>query len=91
MSEAALTGVWQHRSGARYLVLGQGRWDEDDDDVVAYVRLYSRTEGGAPMTVRRLDRFLEPVLWPDGQTRPRFIPLGPAEPPTDSDPPPARL
>jgi hypothetical protein len=80
MSEPSFSGVWEHRSGGRYLVLGLGRLDEDDDDVVVYVRLYGRDEGGAPMSVRRRTSFLEPVMWPDGQTRPRFMRLGDAEP-----------
>lgn len=76
-----LAGVWQHRSGGRYLVLGLGRFDEDDDDVVVYIRLYGRDQGGAPMSVRRRSSFIEKVRWPDGQSRARFVYLGPHEPP----------
>lgn len=80
MSEIS-SGVWEHRSGSRYLVLGVGRFDEDDDEVVVYVRLYSRTQGGSPLSVRRLSDFLTEVPWPDGSTAPRFRFMSAAEPP----------
>lgn len=73
-------GVWEHRSGGRYLVLGIGRFDEDNDLVVIYVRLYARDDGGPPITVRRAEQFLKGVPWPDGQIRPRFRFLGAVEP-----------
>lgn len=73
------SGVWEHRSGGRYLVLGVGRFDEDDDEVVIYVRLYRRS-GGLPITVRRATDFLAPVTWPDGNNAPRFRFLDQAEP-----------
>jgi hypothetical protein len=79
-------GVWEHRSGQRYLALGVGRFDEDDDEVVVYVRLYERPAGGLPISVRRVTDFLAPVEWPDGSTAPRFRFVGPAEP-SDRDRP----
>lgn len=77
---AVKSGIWEHRSGQRYLVLGVGRFDEDNGEVVIYIRLYGRPEGGLPMSVRRKTDFLAPVEWPDGTRRPRFKYLGQAEP-----------
>lgn len=80
MHEAAVrSGVWQHSKGQLYLVLGVGRFDEDDDEVVIYVRLYPRP-GGQPISVRRLSVFLEAVTWPDGEQRPRFVYAGETDP-----------
>jgi hypothetical protein len=73
-------GVWEHRNGGRYLVIGVGRFDDDDDLVVIYIRLYGREAGGLPTTVRRAADFLAPVEWPDGSTSPRFRFLGEVEP-----------
>jgi hypothetical protein len=81
MNSEIRAGVWRHRHGGRYLVLGVGRFDEDDDEVVVYIRLYERAEGGLPLSVRRLSDFLEPVPWPDGSQRPRFEFVGISEPP----------
>jgi hypothetical protein len=78
--DALQMGVWTHFRGGRYLVTGIGRLDEDDDEVVIYSRLYQRDEGGLPITVRRLDDFLAPVVWPSGEVAPRFRFLGLAEP-----------
>lgn len=80
MSVEPTSGVWRHRSGHLYLVLGLARFDEDDDEVVVYVRLYRRAEGGLPMSVRRRTSFLQPVKWPDGSLRPRFERVGTSEP-----------
>ena len=77
---AIQAGVWEHRSGKRYLVLGVGRFAEDDDKVVVYIRLYERAEGGPPLSVRRTTDFLASVKWPDGSTAPRFRFLGQGEP-----------
>lgn len=80
MSLSPRSGVWRHRRGALYLVIGVGRLDDDDDEVVIYVRLYSGEQGGHPITVRRLSSFIEVVEWPDGSQRPRFNWVGETEP-----------
>jgi hypothetical protein len=77
------SGVWEHRSGQRYLVLGTGRLDDDDDRVVVYVRLYGRPDGGPPLSVRRASDFLANVQGNDGATIPRFRFLGEIEPGRD--------
>ncbi len=79
MDDEIRSGVWQHSKGQLYLVLGVGRFDEDDDVVVVYVRLYPRP-GGQPITVRRRSVFLEEVVWPDGERRPRFVRVGETDP-----------
>ncbi|MCW2957605.1 MAG: hypothetical protein JWP18_408 [Solirubrobacterales bacterium] len=76
---AVRSGVWQHSKGQLYLVLGVGRFDEDDDVVVIYVRLYPRP-GGQPISVRRQSVFLEEIEWPDGVRRPRFVFVGETDP-----------
>jgi hypothetical protein len=82
MSEPAetISGVYEHRSGQRYLVLGVARYDATDTPCVVYVRLYGRNQGGYPMSVRMLDDFVAPVEWPDGERRPRFRRIGATEP-----------
>lgn len=74
------SGVWEHHSGKRYLVLGSGRFDDDDDQVVVYVRLYERAEGGPPLSVRRARDFLSEVPGEEGESVPRFRFLGDVEP-----------
>jgi hypothetical protein len=76
-------GIWEHWRGKRYLVLGCGRFDEDDDHVVIYVRLYERIEGGPAITVRRARDFLAQVTGSDGQRIPRFRFIGQVEPTAD--------
>jgi hypothetical protein len=74
------SGIWEHHSGQRYLVLGTGRLDDDDDRVVVYVRLYGRVDGGFPLSVRRASDFLANVQSNDKPTVPRFRFLGEIEP-----------
>ncbi len=57
-------GIYEHYKGEHYLVLGIARLDLadpewDDELAVVYMRLYRRD--GAPMSVRPLRNFLEPV------------------------------
>lgn len=70
-------GIYQHYKGLLYLVLGMARDDGDETPMVVYVRLYEREGDSPPMSVRTLEKFIEPVQWPDGTTRPRFCWHGP--------------
>jgi hypothetical protein len=72
-----IPGIYEHFKGGRYLVLGVARWDETEEPMVVYVRLYSRP--GPPMSVRRVASFGESVETPSGVV-PRFRFLGLAEP-----------
>lgn len=62
-------GVWEHRSGHQYLVLGIADDDRGGEPQVIYVRLYSRV--GLPVTARRVDVFLD-----SNDDGPRFRWLG---------------
>lgn len=71
------SGVYQHFKGGRYLVLGVARHSETDEDLVIYVRLYSRV--GNPMSARPLSSFCELVRNSKGDRVPRFRFLGTTE------------
>lgn len=62
-------GVWEHRSGKQYLVLGTADDDRGGEPQVIYVRLYSRP--GLPVTARRASVFLD-----SDDAGPRFRWLG---------------
>jgi cyclomaltodextrinase / maltogenic alpha-amylase / neopullulanase len=70
-------GVYEHWKGSHYLVLGTGRLDPTDEEVIVYVRLYGRT--GIPLSVRRAEDFFAEVEDDAGQKRPRFRYLGVSE------------
>lgn len=50
-------GIWRHRGGADYLVLGVAHDDRGGEPRVIYVRLYSRD--GVPVTARRVSVFTD--------------------------------
>lgn len=66
-------GVWRHRAGGCYLVLGVAHDDRGGEPRVVYVRLYERP--GFPVTVRRISVFTDSDV--DG---PRFEWIGTSEP-----------
>ena len=70
-------GVWQHRKGGRYLVLGVARHDTTDEPLVVYVRLYSRD--GLPMSARPVADWLSDAEV-EGTDLPRFTFLGSTDP-----------
>jgi hypothetical protein len=66
--------MYEHYKGGRYTVLllvqdstNARVKDTEKDDMVVYVSL---TKGR--VWCRELSEFIEPIEWPDGQTRPRF-------------------
>lgn len=64
-------GVYTHFKGNRYTLLhvAQSADNADDrDDVLVYV---SHLNGN--IYTRKRSEFFEPVAWPDGVTRPRFV------------------
>ena len=71
-SEPIRVGVYEHWKGGQYLVLGVGRFDPTDEEVVIYVRLYGRP--GLPLSVRPRSDFFAEV--DDGIRRQRFRYLG---------------
>ena len=75
-AEPLSAGVYEHWKGGRYLVLGVGRYDPTDEDVVVYVRLYGRP--GLPLSVRPRADF-SAVVDDGGVRRPRFRYLGDRE------------
>ena len=76
MSEEVHAGVYEHWKGSHYLVLGVGRYDPTDEEVVIYVRLYSRD--GFPLSVRPRSDFLGKIE-DGGMLRPRFRYIGDRE------------
>jgi cyclomaltodextrinase / maltogenic alpha-amylase / neopullulanase len=76
MSEPLLAGVYEHWKGGHYLVLGIGRYDSTNEEVVVYVRLYGRQ--GVPLSVRPKPEFFADVEV-EGKLVPRFRHLGIAE------------
>lgn len=76
-AESLPAGVYEHYKGAHYLVLGGGRYDPTDEQVVIYVRLYSRP--GWPLSVRPwIDFFAE--VEHEGRRVPRFRFVGAQQP-----------
>ncbi len=73
MNEEILVGqVYEHFKGGRYLVLfiaEESTNNRKGGKVVVYVSL---TYG--VVKARDVSEFLEPVTWPDGVLRPRFVP-----------------
>ncbi|MBL7805122.1 MAG: DUF1653 domain-containing protein [Saprospiraceae bacterium] len=65
------TGVYRHYKGKFYLVLGEARHSETEEQMVVYQALY----GEKGWWVRPLDMFLEWVQTPDGAVR-RFEYVG---------------
>lgn len=64
--------MYRHHKGPLYKVVGQAinstnAADQIGRPVVLYYSLSRRT-----LHTRDLAEFEEPVVWPDGQTRPRF-------------------
>lgn len=59
MNDVFTPGVWRHFKGQEYLALGLARYDETDDLLVVYVRLYPRE--GVPMSARKLSIWNEMV------------------------------
>jgi hypothetical protein len=76
VSDALPAGVYEHWKGGNYLVLGVGRYDPTDEEVVIYVRLYGRA--GPPLSVRPRADFVAEVER-EGERVPRFRFLGVAE------------
>lgn len=66
-------GLYRHYKGNRYWVLGLAQHTETDELLVAYVPLYDYGLPGPRLRVRPLAMFIEPVVWPDGLRRPRFL------------------
>jgi hypothetical protein len=71
--EPLRAGVYEHYKGGHYLVLGGGRYDPTDEEVVVYIRLYRRD--GWPLSVRPRSDFFAKVEH-EGQRMPRFRFLG---------------
>lgn len=65
-------GMYVHHKGGRYEVVSvafDATNERNGNQVVVYV---SRADGKT--YCRDLLEFTEPTVWPDGETRPRFIP-----------------
>lgn len=65
-------GAYRHYKGGTYTLLCIARDSSNHSNrpnqrIAIYVSHQRRT-----VRVRELDEFLEPVVWPDGVTRPRF-------------------
>jgi hypothetical protein len=69
-------GVYRHRDGGLYQVLGIGRQTETEELHVVYISLTGAHLPGPRMNLRPLEMFEQTVAWPDGQVRPRFIYVG---------------
>lgn len=63
-----IAGIYQHYKGQRYQLLYCARHSETEEWLAVYRCLY----GDFSLWVRPLSLFCEHIIWPDGQTRPRF-------------------
>lgn len=63
----------KHYKGGRYQLLFEAVHTETEEAMAVY-----RTPDGRAW-VRPSAMFYEPVDWPDGATRPRFVPIAPEE------------
>ena len=68
-----MPGVYLHQKGSRYRVIGTAVDTTNARDGAAVVVYES--ENGSAKYCRDLAEFIEPVQWPDGVERPRFIPV----------------
>ena len=73
-------GLYRHSKGDLYEVLGLVQDSTNGSPepygwMVHYHSLHPPPHRGG-VYVRRHAQFVELVLWPDGQVRPRFIPVG---------------
>jgi len=68
-------GIYEHFKGGRYRVLMTASHTETHEAIVVYVSLDILGEVWA----RPLSVWNETVQWPDGFTRPRFIPVRPVQ------------
>ncbi|MBY0539138.1 DUF1653 domain-containing protein [Patescibacteria group bacterium] len=66
---------YQHYKGGMYTVVAVAKNATNAADGVSVV-VYRAEKDGA-VYVRNTDEFLEPVLWQDGITHPRFVPAEP--------------
>lgn len=64
-------GIYRHYKGAHYWVIGVGVLHDTDRRIVAYTS--SRAADERKVLLRDYDDFIAPVVWPDGETRPRFV------------------
>ena len=67
--------IYRHYKGGRYIVLHIARDstnNRDGNKGVVYFSLAKRT-----VNYRDVSEFTEEIMWPDGVTRPRFIPEEP--------------
>ncbi len=77
MSERVSRGFYQHYKGPVYFVVGVGTLDEDGHGnvkaprQVVYESTLSTKDG--LLRLRSEAAFVEPIEWPDGVIRPRFV------------------
>lgn len=64
-----LLGRYTHYKQKMYEVLMLAQHSETEETLVIYRCLY----GDYSVWARPLSLFIEPVIWPDGITRPRFV------------------
>lgn len=65
------TNLYRHSKGGLYRLIGRGRHSETQDQVVIYQSVETNY-----LWVRPAAMWVEEVVWPDGVTRPRFVPEG---------------
>lgn len=77
MEERVRRGFYRHHKGGTYFVVGVGILDKDGHGdpkaprQVAYESTRS-VESGL-LNLKSEEYFLEPITWPDGVVRPRFV------------------
>jgi len=83
MKERVSRGFFRHHKGPIYFVEGVGVLDEDGHGDVNAPRqvIYESTQSIGPQikNLRSETAFVEPVTWPDGVVRPRFVRLAEGE------------
>lgn len=81
------------RCGSRLYVSNGWAWPVEPDEITMAVRavvyvgvtLEGEPKPGPRLRVREEWQFVEPVVWPDGEIRPRFEFVGPCWPPEHPD------
>lgn len=63
--------IYRHYKGHDYRVLTLAQMEATGEDVVVYKALHD--ESASKIWVRPLSSFTEPVTWPDGTIKPRFV------------------
>lgn len=69
-------GIYEHYEGGLYWYVGLSEHTETHERTHVYLSLTGAHMPGPRLRNRPADMFEEPVPWPDGTLKPRFIHIG---------------